>query len=396
MSLILVLNAGSSSVKAALFEAGETPKILLRFGLSNVNEKARAARLKIDNETGERIADEALATGFNHQDCVQLILRKISALGFDHVAAVGHRIVHGGTVFAAPILLDADNLVALKKLIKLAPQHQPHNLAAIEYLFETMPDLPQVGCFDTGFHQSLNPLSQLIALPKNIRDKGIKRYGFHGLSYEYINSQIGKVSGENYKNIIIAHMGNGVSLCAVKNGKSFATSMGFTALDGAIMGKRSGSIDPGVIFHLLENENMSVAQTKHIFYNQSGLLGISGISNDMAALLASDDANAHLAVEAFCYSIIEQIGRFTASLNGVDAIIFTGGIGENSSLIRQKICQKLGWCGADIDPIANNENINDQGHLQISTPQSKVALWAMKTNEELMIAQHVIERLNEG
>lgn len=390
-NLILVLNAGSSSVKAALFKGGAEPKELLHFAISNVNEQSGAARLKIDDEAGARIVDETLVTGFSHQDCVRLILAKINDLGFEHIDAVGHRIVHGGTVFAKPIILDADNLIALKGLIKLAPQHQPHNLAAIEYLFEAMPDLPQIGCFDTGFHHSLNPLSQLMALPKEIRDKGIKRYGFHGLSYEYINGQIGKVSGKNYQKIIVAHMGNGVSLCAIKNHKSFATSMGFTALDGAIMGKRSGSIDPGVIFHLLENEAMSVQQVKHMFYNQSGLLGISGISNDMATLTASDDANAQLAVEAFCYSIVEQIGRFTANLGGLDAVIFTGGIGENSSLIRQKICEQLAWCGAAIDPVANQGDIDDKGHLQISAPQSKVALWVMKTNEELMIAQHVIE-----
>lgn len=391
--LILVLNAGSSSVKAALFSAGDEPRELLHFAISNVNEKTCEARLKIDDDAGGRIVDETLATGFTHQDCVELILGRISALGFDHIAAVGHRIVHGGTVFAAPIVLDEDNLAALKGLIRLAPQHQPHNLAAIEYLFETMPDLLQVGCFDTGFHQTLDALSQLMALPQDIRDKGIKRYGFHGLSYEYINSQIGEVSGENYEKIIVAHMGNGVSLCAIKHGQSFATSMGFTALDGAIMGRRSGSIDPGVVFHLLENEGMSVAEVKHVFYNQSGLLGISGMTNDMATLVASDAPNAQLAVEAFCRSIVEQIGRFTAVLDGVDAVIFTGGIGENSGLVRQKICEKIGWCGAVIDPIANNGNINDKGHLQISTSQSKVALWAMKTNEELMIAQHVMERL---
>lgn len=391
--LILVLNAGSSSVKAALFSACDKPQELLHFAISKVNEKTHEARLKIDDKTGKRIVDETLATGFTHQDCVKLIIDKINILGFDHIDAVGHRIVHGGTVFAAPIVLDEDNLVALKKLVKLAPQHQPHNLAAIEYLFKTMPDLLQIGCFDTGFHQTLDPLSQLLALPKDIRDKGIKRYGFHGLSYEYINGQIGEVSGENYSKIIVAHMGNGVSLCAIKEAQSFATSMGFTALDGAIMGRRSGSIDPGVVFHLLENERMSVAEVKHLFYNQSGLLGISGMTNDMATLTASNAPNAQLAVEAFCHSIVEQIGRFTAVLDGLDAVIFTGGIGENSSLVRRKICEKLSWCGAKIDLIANVQDIDNKGHLQISTPESKVALWAMKTNEELMIAQHVIERL---
>lgn len=389
--LILVLNAGSSSVKAAVFQRSDALQILLRFAISNLHEKASAARLKIYNQQGERIADEALASNFTHHDCVELILARTAEFGLGEISAVGHRIVHGGTVFADPILLTADNLIELKKLIKLAPQHQPHNLAAIEYLFKTMPNLPQIGCFDTGFHQTLNPLSQLMALPKNIRDKGIKRYGFHGLSYEYINSQISKISGKNYGKIIVAHMGNGVSLCAIQNGESFATSMGFTALDGAIMGKRSGSIDPGVIFHLLEQENMSVEEVKQMFYNKSGLLGISGISNDMATLLASNAPNAKLAVDAFCYAIVEQIGRFAASLNSVDAIIFTGGIGENSNIIRQKISQKLTWCGADIDLVKNNQNIDDKGHLQINKTPSKVDLWAIKTNEELMIANHVIE-----
>lgn len=394
-NLILVLNAGSSSVKAALFDNDDVPQKLLTLAISNVNEKSSTARLKIDDKAGIRIADETLKTGFSHQDCVKLILAKIADLGFDHITAVGHRIVHGGTVFADPIMLDADNLQQLKQLVKLAPQHQPHNLAAIEYLFKTMPALPQIGCFDTGFHQSLNPLAQLMALPKNIRAKGIKRYGFHGLSYEYINQQITKISGRKYKKIIVAHMGNGVSLCAIKDSQSFATSMGFTALDGAIMGKRSGSIDPGVIFHLLENENMSVSELKTMFYNQSGLLGISGISHDMQTLSASNDKNAKLAIEAFCHSIVEQIGRFVASLNGVDAIIFTGGIGENSSLIRQKIGQKLGWCGAVIDPMANDGDIDHKDHLQISTTDSHVDLWAIKTNEELMIAKHINQVLDK-
>lgn len=389
--LILVLNAGSSSVKAAVYQLNDAPQILLRFAISNLNEKVSAARLKIDNQQDERIADEALASNFTHHDCVELILAKTAEFGFGKISAVGHRIVHGGTIFSEPILLNTDNLVELKKLIKLAPQHQPHNLAAVDYLFKSLPELPQIGCFDTGFHQTLNPLSQLMALPKNIRDKGIKRYGFHGLSYEYINSQIGEISGKSYEKIIVAHMGNGVSLCAIQNGQSFATSMGFTALDGAIMGKRSGSIDPGVIFHLLEQEDMSAKELKQVFYNQSGLLGISGISNDMATLLASNAPNAKLAIDAFCYAIVEQIGRFTASLNGVDAIIFTGGIGENSNITRQKISQKLTWCGADIDLVKNDENIDDKGHLQINKITSKVDLWAIKTNEELMIAKHVVE-----
>lgn len=390
MSLILVINAGSSSVKAALFDAVGSPAKRLSFAVSNVGEKNQAARLKINDELGARIADETLPVGFTHQDCVKLILARIAALGFDDITAVGHRIVHGGTEFAQPVSLNAENLEQLRKLTKLAPNHQPHNLAAVDYLFETMPHLPQIGCFDTGFHQTLNPFSQLMPLPENIREMGIKRYGFHGLSYEYINSQI---TGK-YKNVIVAHMGNGVSLCGIKNGKSFVTSMGFTALDGAIMGKRSGSIDPGVIFHLLENEGMSIGELKHILYNESGLLGISGMTNDMAELSASDNENAKLAVDAFCYSINEQIGRFVASMDGVDAVIFTGGIGENSSLIRAKICDKLSWLGAELNCAANDTNMGNEGAMRISAANSRVELWAMKTNEELMIATHVIELTN--
>lgn len=390
MSLILVINAGSSSVKAALFEKNETPAKRLGFAVSHIGEKNQTARLKISDGNGERIADEVLVVGFTHQDCVKLILAKIYELGFDDIAAVGHRIVHGGDEFFAPIRLDADNLAALRKLTKLAPNHQPHNLAAVDCLFETMPSLPQIGCFDTGFHQTLNPLAQLMALPKNIRDKGIRRYGFHGLSYEYICGKI----GDQYKNVIVAHMGNGVSLCGIKNGKSFVTSMGFTALDGAIMGKRSGSIDPGVIFHLLENEDMSVSELKHVFYNQSGLLGISGMTNDMQVLTESDDENAKLAVAAFCYSINEQIGRMTANMGGLDAVIFTGGIGENSSLIRAKICENLVWAGATLDQVANDKRISDDGELKISSAASEIDIWAVKTNEELMIAKHVIELMN--
>lgn len=394
MSLILVINAGSSSVKAALFDVIETPTKRLGFTVSNVGEKTQAARLKISNVQGECIADEALNVGLTHQNCIKLILSRIAELGFDDIAAVGHRIVHGGNEFFEPVRLDADNLAALRKLTKLAPNHQPHNLAAIDYLFETKPNLPQIGCFDTGFHQTLNPLAQLMPLPKDIRDKGIKRYGFHGLSYEYINSQIGKVSGKKYNKMIVAHMGNGVSLCGIKDGKSYVTSMGFTALDGAIMGKRSGSVDPGVIFHLLENEAMGVGELKDILYNQSGLLGISGMTNDMLVLTESNDQNAKLAVDAFCYSINEQIGRMTANMNGVDAVIFTGGIGENSSLIRAQICESLLWCGAKIDRAANNQKFDNEGALQINSAVSKLDLWAVKTNEELMIAQHVIGRLS--
>ncbi len=394
-TIILVLNAGSSSLKASLFSkalANNALTEILHFVIANIAEKNRPASLKIKGKNNVNTEQTQLSANFSHAQSIALVLQRIKDFGYKKLDAVGHRIVHGGNDYADPILLNQKSLKDLKGLIKLAPQHQPYNLETISYLFNQHPNLPQIGCFDTGFHQNLGPLAKIMALPKHIRDLGIRRYGFHGLSYEYISQRIDQIkSAPKYDKLIIAHMGNGVSLCGLKAGKSQTTSMGFTALDGPIMGKRSGSIDPGVVFHLLEQENITVSQLKQVFYNESGLLGISGISNDMAILLASNDQNAKLAIDSFCFSINEQIGRLTANLGGVDAIIFTGGIGENANLIRQKICENAAWTGAKVDTTKNAQTIDEKGYIRLNTDDSKVDLWAIATNEELMIAQHALE-----
>jgi len=296
---------------------------------------------------------------------------------------VGHRVVHGGTNYFHPTLVTKEILADLQQLIPLAPLHQPYNLAAIDAVFHRMPNVPQVACFDTAFHRSHEVINTLVPLPKEIRDKGVQRYGFHGLSYEYISSILPTIAPQIAKGkIIVAHLGSGASLCAMKNGKSVDSSLGFTALDGLCMGTRPGSLDPGVVLYLFKELGLSVKEVENLLYKKSGLLGISGISNDMRVLLESKEPEAKLAIDYFIYKITKDIGALAAVLGGIDALVFTAGIGENSAVIRSKICKASSWLGIQIDEAANEKK-----SLMISNSKSKVSVWVIPTDEEGMIAK---------
>jgi acetate kinase len=300
------------------------------------------------------------------------------------VLGVGHRVVHGGSRFTGPTILNPQVLSELRKLIPLAPLHQPYNLAAIDAAFERLPGVPQVACFDTSFHRGQSPVAELIPFPRELREAGLQRYGFHGLSYEYIASALPEVAPEIARGrVIVAHLGSGASLCALKNGKSVDSTLGFTALDGLCMGTRPGSIDPGVVLHLFQGLNLSAKEVETLLYKKSGLLGISGISNDMRDLLGRSEPDARLAVDYFVYRAAKEIGALTAVLGGIDGLVFTAGIGENSAEIRQRICKSCAWLGLELDETANSNR-----GPQISGRHSKVSVWVIPTNEELMIARH--------
>jgi acetate kinase len=297
---------------------------------------------------------------------------------------VGHRVVHGGRHYAAPTLITEQGLADLRALIPLAPLHQPHNLAAIEAIHERAPGVPQVACFDTSFHRGLPAVAELIALPADIRSRGVQRYGFHGLSYEYIAEALPQVAPEIADGrVIVAHLGSGASLCALKERKSLDCTLSFTALDGLCMGTRPGSVDPGVILYLFQTLGLSASEVERILYTKSGLLGISGVSSDMRDLLASEAPEAKLAIDYFVYSATKQIGALAAVLGGVEGLVFTAGIGERSAEIRARICAQAAWLGLELDPRANQEH-----GPRISTAASRVSAWVVPTNEELMIARH--------
>jgi len=300
------------------------------------------------------------------------------------VLGVGHRVVHGGSKFSAPVLIDPQVLSELRELIPLAPLHQPHNLSAIEAVSERLPEVPQVACFDTGFHRGHEAVADLVPLPREICNANVKRYGFHGISYEYISSVLPDVAPEIAdRRVIVAHLGSGSSLCALKNGKSVDTTLGFTALDGLCMGTRPGSLDPGVVLYLFQNLNLTAKEVETILYKQSGLVGISGISNDMRDLLGREEPEAKLSVDYFVYRAAKEIGALAAVLGGIDALVFTAGIGENSAEIRRRICESSRWLGVELDDQANGAR-----GPRITMQKSKVSAWVVPTNEELMIARH--------
>jgi acetate kinase len=297
---------------------------------------------------------------------------------------VGHRVVHGGLDYAEPVRVEAGVLAALEKFVPLAPLHQPHNLAPIRLLLERNPQLPQVACFDTAFHRAQPELAQMFALPKALHDEGVRRFGFHGLSYEYIASRLPGIDARAAAGrTIVLHLGNGASMCAMLGGRSVASTMGFTAVDGLPMGTRCGNIDPGVILYLMDVRGMDARAVEKLIYSQSGLLGVSGVSSDMRTLLASSEPRAKLAVDLYVYRIGRELGSLAAALGGLDAIVFTGGIGENSAEIRARVCRDAAWLGVDLDAAAN-----DSAGPRLATAASRVAAWTLPTNEELMIARH--------
>jgi acetate kinase len=381
----LVLNAGSSSLKFCVFQRADERDWQIA-GRGQIEGIGTSPRLSAKDAEGVVLAkdnlDASIADGHAAIDALASWLR--SKWHGARVLGVGHRVVHGGVRYGQPVVMTRQILSDLHELIPLAPLHQPYNLAAIDAVFERLPDVPQVACFDTGFHSGHSLVADLIPLPRSICRSGLQRYGFHGLSYEYIASVLPEVApGIAKGRVIVAHLGSGASLCALKDGKSVDSTLGFTALDGVCMGTRPGALDPGVVLYLFQNLGLTAKEVETMLYKQSGLLGISGISNDMRDLLGRSEPEALLAVDYFVYRAAKEIGALTAVLGGVDALVFTAGIGENSPEIRRRICEASSWLGLDLDTEANAS-----GGPRISTGQSKVSAWVIPTNEELMIARH--------
>jgi len=382
---IAVLNAGSSSVKFSLFVArGDELELHVRGQIEGINSAPHfIAKRRNGAATTEKSWPEG--TDLGHDDALDHVLAFLrTELAGDRLVGVGHRVVHGGPDYTQPVVVDATVAAALEKLIPLAPLHQPHNVAPIRRLLERAPQVPQVACFDTAFHRTNPELAQRFALPEGFYEAGVRRYGFHGLSYEYIASVLAQfddriASGRT----VVLHLGNGASMCAMEAGRSVASTMGFTALDGLMMGTRSGSLDPGVILYLMDHRGMDTRAVENLLYHQSGLLGVSGLSSDMRTLLASSDPRARLAIDLYCYRIRRELGSLAAALGGLDAIVFTGGIGENSVIIRERVCRDAAWLGVELDPAANAA-----GGPRISTATARASAWSIPTNEELMIARH--------
>jgi acetate kinase len=388
---ILVLNAGSSSIKFSLF--ADRGAELAPVASGQVESIYTAPRFAAKDAAGKPAGENQWPAGasLGHDGALAYIIDWLkTAHGRDHsLAAVGHRIVHGGPDYSAPVRLDAGVLARLEKLVPLAPLHQPHNLAPIRALLGRTPALPQVGCFDTAMHRSNPPLAQMFALPQELTDAGVQRYGFHGLSYEYIASVLPQYDERAARgNTVVLHLGNGASMCALQAGRSVASTMGFTALDGLPMGTRSGALDPGVVLYLMDERGMDARAIEKLLYSQSGLLGVSGVSSDMRELLASPEPRARLAVELFVYRIGRELGSLAASLGGLDAIVFTAGIGEHAADVRELVCRKAAWLGVELDPAANAKR-----GPRISTAASRTAAWVIPTNEELMIARHTRDLL---
>jgi acetate kinase len=390
---ILVLNAGSSSLKFSVFLDGERQVPLLRGQLERLLTEPRFVATDAGgNVVGQR--DWAAGTSLGHQGAIEFLFAwgREEMLSEHHFVAAGHRVVHGGVMFSRPLRIDAKVLGALELLVPLAPLHQPHNLAAIRAVAQHVPRLPQVACFDTAFHRTQPAVAQAFALPRRYGEQGVRRYGFHGISYEYIASVLpdsdARAAGGR---TVVAHLGNGSSMCALKAGQSVATTMGFTAVDGLVMGTRCGAMDPGVLLFLMDQHGMGGRALEELLYQQSGLLGVSGISSDMRTLLASADPRAAEAIDLFVYRVVRELGSLAAALGGLDAIVFTGGIGENAASIRARVCRAAAWLGVDLD-----EEANESGGPRLTRPDSRVAAWVIPTNEELMIAQHTRRVLSEN
>jgi acetate kinase len=391
--LILVLNAGSSSLKFRAYKvdddngAGGTPRLLVRGQVESLDTEPHFSAA---DATGERRDEHRWAPGtqLGHEGAIAHIGDFLRSHGGGHsLVAAGHRVVHGGVRFTQPTLVTDEVIEELATLVPLAPLHQPHNLAPIRALARLRPELPQVACFDTAFHRSQPEEAQAFALPQAITSRGVRRYGFHGLSYEYIASRLPDVAPEAARGrTVVAHLGNGASLCALREGRSMASTMGFTAVDGLVMGTRCGSVDAGVILYLMDELKMDTRAIEDLIYKRSGLLGVSGISSDMRTLLASDDPRARFAVELFTYRIGRELGSMAAALEGIDALVFTGGIGERAALIRDRVCRHAAWLGLELDPGANQAD----GPC-ISKGGSRVSAWVIPTDEELMIARHTLD-----
>jgi acetate kinase len=401
--VILAINAGSSSIKFSLFVTTGRVDALSLVYQGEVEGLGSEPRFLVSDSTGQRLVDEQLtakaATTLSHEEALGVLLEWV-----DHhekgltLIGVGHRVVHGGTLFLAPVLVDSVVINQLEQLVPLAPLHQPHNLAAMRSIARMKPDVPQVACFDTAFHCTQPPVARAFALPRDVTDLGtlsggevIKRYGFHGLSYEYIASVLPNYAGAIADGrVVVAHLGNGASMCAMQGRKSRATTMGFTALDGLPMGTRCGAIDPGVLLYLVSEQHMDMPAVTDLLYHRSGLLGVPGLSSDMRELLASDAPSAVEAIDLFVYRIGRELGSLAAALGGLDVLVFTAGIGEHADRIRARVCQDAQWLGVQLDNEANRA-----GGPKISTDNSGVSVWVIPTDEDMMIARHTNDLIRQ-
>jgi len=390
MDTILVVNAGSSSVKFQIFSVEGEGKLrrLIKGQMDGIGSRPR---LRASGADSDPLADRVYP--------IESVPDIPAAMGIAgewlrdelriNPMAVGHRVVHGGPDYDRPVLIDHGVVARLERFVALAPLHQPHNLAPIRSLLANFPNLPQVACFDTAFHRTHDAVADYYAIPHQLHAEGVRRYGFHGLSYEYVAKALPQVSPEAAKGrVIVAHLGSGASMCALKKGRSAESTMGFTALDGLPMGTRPGQIDPGVVLYLISEKGMSASNAQNFFYRDCGLKGLSGISNDMRELEASEDPKAKLAIDYFVYRIGLNAGMLAAALQGLDAFVFTAGIGENSVRIRARIADQLGWLGVTLDEAENSRHSR-----LISRSDSRIPVYVIPTDEELMIAQHTLSLL---
>jgi acetate kinase len=391
---VLTINAGSSSLKFSVYGLGEHERPSLA-AKGQVEGIGTAPRLVAEDAEGQVLVERRWPEdrGSGHAEFFRVVGSWLREQFSDAaLLGVGHRVVHGGIDYAAPVRIDPAVLARLEALCPLAPLHQPHNLAGIRAVAAVQPDLPQVACFDTAFHRGHPELADWYALPRRFHDEGIRRYGFHGLSYEYIASVLPELAPEIAAGrVVVAHLGSGASMCAIQAGRSIDSTMGFTALDGLPMGTRCGALDPGVVLHLMRGYGMDADAIERLLYHDCGLKGVSGISNDVRSLLASDDPGAGQAIELFVYRICRELGALAAALGALDGLVFTAGIGERSPEIRERVCRRAAWLGVELDHAANRA-----GGPRISTDGSRVAVYAIPTDEELMIARHTLAVLRRA
>jgi len=381
---VLVLNSGSSSIKFAVFDLSANEPALICEGL--LDEHEAAPRLIVNDPSGKKLHETHRSATDKDGDglFVDILTWLDHFLARGALAAVGHRVVHGGRDFVDPVEITEARIEALDALTPLAPLHQPRCLSPMRAIRTLRPELCQIACFDTAFHHGLAPTVRRFAISRRFEDAGIRRYGFHGLSYEYIAGRLAAMSPEMAaKRTVVAHLGNGASLCAMREGRSVDTTMGLTPLDGLVMGTRCGQIDPGVLLYLLQETRMPVADLEHLLYQESGLLGVSGLSADMRALEASKDAAAAEAIDLFSFRVAQQVAAMTATLSGLDCLVFTGGIGEHSGPVREQICERLHWLGVRLDAPANN-----QASARINSEGSAVDVLIIPTSEETVIARY--------
>lgn len=382
---ILTINAGSSSIKFALFPLDHpiSPKAEVSGQIDGIGTDA--TKMVAKNQAGERIADQMLAgEKVSHAQAFDALLKWFTASHADwEIVAVGHRVVHGGDLYSQPTIIDSQVLGHLSSFVPLAPLHQPHNVAGIRALQALLPTVPQVACFDTAFHRSQPAVAQMFGLPRWVTAEGVKRYGFHGLSYEYIARALPQYSSRAEGRVVVAHLGNGASMAAMVGRKCLGTTLGFSTIDGLMMGTRCGNLDPGVVLHLMETKGLGVKEMTKMLYKESGLLGVSGISQDMRTLLASDKPEAQEAVDLFCYRIVRELGSLAAAAGGLDALVFTGGIGEHAAEVRRRVCLQSEWLG-----IRLNAEANARHDLHIGAGNSSVDVLVIPTNEEWMMAHH--------